>query len=104
MWYDGSTTDIKIDEVIPETYSLKQNYPNPFNPSTTIEYSVSEPSQIKIIVYNILGSEIATLVNEYKSSGTYREIFNAKNLTSGNYIIRLQAGSFSEVRKMTLLK
>lgn len=99
----------------PSSFSLSQNYPNPFNPSTTIKYSVplnvkSQTSDVKLIVYDILGNEVATLVNERKAPGIYEVNFSAGssgdagNLASGIYIYRLTTGSFIESRKMLLLK
>lgn len=89
---------------IPDKFGLLQNYPNPFNPSTRIQYQVSGISQVTLKVYNILGNEIATLVDEYKPAGTYVVNFNAANLPSGMYFYRLQAGNFAETKQMLLLK
>ena len=85
-------------------YSLNQNYPNPFNPSTNINYSLLENQQVTLKVYDILGNEVATLVNEAKQPGKYSVNFNASNLASGTYIYCLTAGSFSQVKKMILIK
>ncbi len=85
-------------------YSLAQNYPNPFNPSTKISYSIKEDGFITLKVYDILGVEIATLVNEQKTAGDYEAEFNAANLPSGMYIYKLQSGSFTDVKKMLLTK
>jgi len=90
--------------VYPTEYALSQNYPNPFNPSTTIKYSVPELSFVTIKFYDVLGSEVATLVNEEKPVGTYEVNWNATNLPSGVYFYRLQAGDFVQTRKMILLK
>ena len=106
----GITTDISnIKPNIITEYNLMQNYPNPFNPTTTIKYAIpnnskSEMLNVKLIVYNILGSEVATLVNQRQSSGNYSVTFDASNLTSGIYFYRLQNGSFVETKKMVLLK
>jgi len=89
---------------LPLTFKLEQNYPNPFNPTTTIKYSIPKQSYVTLKVYNILGSEIKTLVNEEKSAGNYQVKFNAANLPSGVYFYRIQAGSFNQVRKMLLIK
>ena len=86
------------------TFSLSQNYPNPFNPSTKISYSIKEEGLVTLKVYDILGKEIATLINENKPAGTYEAEFNASQLPSGMYIYKLQAGSFSDVKKMLLTK
>lgn len=97
-----------VDElaVLPNEFILSQNYPNPFNPSTSIQYQVSRSSNVSLKVFDILGNEIATLVNEEKEPGIYRKEFNAfdYNLASGIYLYRLQAGSFVETRKMILMK
>jgi hypothetical protein len=85
-------------------YKLIQNYPNPFNPSTKISYSIKEDGFVTLKVYDILGVEIATLVNEQKTAGTYEADFNAANLPSGMYVYKLQSGSFTDVKKMLLTK
>jgi len=87
-----------------DSYELYQNYPNPFNPSTKIEYRISDRSFVSLKVYNILGDEVATLVNEEKSSGVYNVNFDAAGLSSGMYLYKLQAGSFVEMKKMILLR
>lgn len=101
------TTDVKeerISNIIPDKFNLSQNYPNPFNPSTRISFAVVEPTNVKLAVYNILGQQVALLVNDFKSSGTYEVNFDASNLSSGIYIYTLEAGSTSISKKMTLLK
>jgi len=85
-------------------YILEQNYPNPFNPSTTIKYSIPTSSFAQLKVYDVLGNEVATLVNEEKHAGTYEVKFNAEVLTSGMYFYKLNAGSFISTKKMLLLK
>jgi len=85
-------------------YQLSQNYPNPFNPSTKIKYSVLHTSNVVIKVFDILGNETETLVNEEKSAGNYNIEFNASNLPSGVYFYRLQAGDFIQTKKMILMK
>lgn len=89
---------------IPTEYKLTQNYPNPFNPSTVIEYSIVNPEFVTLKVYDILGREVATLVNEMKNPGKYSVRFDASNLSSGIYIYRLQTDSYTAVRKMILQK
>jgi len=88
----------------PAGFKLKQNYPNPFNPITKINYSVPRTSLIKINIYDILGNEIAALVNEEKSAGNYEIEFNGSNLSSGIYFYRMQAGTFSDTKKFILMK
>lgn len=88
----------------PKQYSLSQNYPNPFNPSTTIKYSIQAPGLVKIKVFNILGAEVATLVNEIQTVGDHQVNFNASNLSSGVYFYSIESGSFRNVKKMVFLK
>lgn len=89
---------------IPKEYSLSQNYPNPFNPTTSIKYSIPFESLVELKIFNILGQEISTLVNEQKPAGNYEVKFDASVLPSGVYFYRLQAGDFVQTRKMILLK
>jgi hypothetical protein len=89
---------------LPEEFILLQNYPNPFNPSTKINYAVPQQSQVLIKVFDVLGNEIETLVNEEKPVGTYEVAWYAKNLPSGIYFYRLRAGDFIETKKMVFLK
>jgi photosystem II stability/assembly factor-like uncharacterized protein len=106
--YDGSFEYSKTIEVLvsylPDKYSLYQNYPNPFNPVTLIKYQVPEASMVSIKVYDVIGREIAVLVNEVKNAGNYQVSFNSANLASGVYFYKMVAGDFSSVRKMNLLK
>lgn len=88
----------------PDKFSLSQNYPNPFNPITIIRYSITENSFTTLKVYDLLGNEAATLVNERQNAGSYSIDFNASNLSSGIYFYKLQAGDFVETKRMTLIK
>jgi hypothetical protein len=88
----------------PSDYSLKQNYPNPFNPSTKIAYQIPKSGHVTLKVYNALGKEVATLVNEDKSVGKYTLDFNGQGLSSGIYFYSIHSGSFFETKKMMLLK
>jgi hypothetical protein len=92
------------DLIIPERFILSQNYPNPFNPSTTINFSVPSSEFVRLKVYDILGNEVATLVNEEKPTGSYEVNFDASSLSTGVYFYKLQAGSFIETKKMILLR
>jgi 5'-nucleotidase/UDP-sugar diphosphatase len=92
------------ESVQPTTFALEQNYPNPFNPSTTISYSISEAGNVDLKVYDILGNEVITLVNETKSPGNYAVVFDATSLASGIYIYVLKSHNFVQTRKMLLLK
>jgi hypothetical protein len=94
----------KISEVIPLSYSLKQNFPNPFNPSTNIRYDIPRSGYIRLIVYDALGREVETLVNEKQSAGVYEVTFNGNNLTSGIYIYKLITDEYSETKKMLMIK
>ncbi|MHB8338621.1 MAG: T9SS type A sorting domain-containing protein [Ignavibacteriaceae bacterium] len=85
-------------------YTLEQNYSNPFNPVTTINYTVPEKGFVTIKVYDLLGKEVASLVNEEKNSGSYSAEFNGSKLSSGVYFYRMQAGSFVETKKLILMK
>ena len=89
---------------VPKEYQLEQNYPNPFNPSTTIKFTISDLRFTTLKVYDLLGREIATLVNEEKPVGSYEVKLDATSLPSGIYFYRLQAGSFVETKKMVLMK
>ena len=94
----------KISTEIPEKYSLSQNYPNPFNPETNIEFTLPKTSFIKITVFDIAGKEVETLVNERLQSGTYKANWNASAYTSGVYFYKLVTDSYSETKKMVLIK
>ena len=106
-WYHSKSaivTSIEKELPIPSYYSLHQNYPNPFNPITTIKYQIPELSFVTLKVYDVLGNEILTLVNEEKPIGTYEITWYVGNLPSGVYFYQLKAGSFIETKKMVLLK
>jgi photosystem II stability/assembly factor-like uncharacterized protein len=105
--YDGSfefSDIVEVEILSPIEFSLSQNYPNPFNPTTTIQYSIPESGNVKLIVYNSLGEQVSTLVNDFKESGNYQVEFDATNLSSGIYYYSLQINSFVETRKMILLR
>ena len=104
IYRPDSTTSVNSDMILPVETNLYQNYPNPFNPSTKISYSIKEEGLVTLKVYDVLGKEVATLVNENKSTGNYEAEFNASQLSSGMYIYKLQAGSFTAVKKMLLTK
>jgi len=111
LWADPSlklkydiTTSVEEDNVIPTEFVLFQNYPNPFNPSTKIKFVIPKSSFVNLKVYNVLGIEAATLVNQERPAGNYEVEFNATDLPSGVYFYRLQAGDFIETKKMILLR
>jgi photosystem II stability/assembly factor-like uncharacterized protein len=99
-----SIVSVAENTEIPSEYNLYQNYPNPFNPTTTIKYSVKEAGMVTLTVYDILGKEITTLVNELKSPGEYSVSFDASSLPSGVYIYTIRAGTFNASRKLVLVK
>ncbi|GMV00020.1 MAG: hypothetical protein AMXMBFR51_27520 [Ignavibacteriota bacterium] len=105
--FDGTVTyseEVKVEVEIPLVYSLEQNYPNPFNPSTTIKYSLSEDGFVKLSVYNLLGEEVTTLVNNEQKAGRYEVNFDASKLASGIYMYRLESNNFLSIKKMILIK
>lgn len=102
--YASLTGIIDITSGIPQSYSLIQNYPNPFNPSTKIEFSLPQSENVTLKIFNLLGQEVATLVNENMGAGTYRVDFDASKLSSGLYIYKIEAGSFTSSKKMMFLK
>ena len=108
----GSTSTVinvaGIDEELvgltPETFALYNNYPNPFNPATKIRFAIPQSTFTVLKVYSILGEEVASLVNELKTPGIYEINFDGTDLASGTYLYKLQAGDFSETKKMIVLK
>ncbi|MCU0372977.1 MAG: T9SS type A sorting domain-containing protein [Ignavibacteria bacterium] len=117
MWVgiSGSTKKLYYDkylltgikekkEPVPASYSLSQNYPNPFNPATKIDFSIPQNAFVTVKVYDILGKEVSVLVNKYMIRGTYSIDFNGENLTSGVYFYKITSGSFTDTKKMMLLK
>lgn len=101
-----TVTSVRNDEeeILPSEYALFQNFPNPFNPSTQIKYAIPNGTNVKLKVFDILGKEIITLVNGYKNAGTYEVQFDASNLPSGVYLYRLETESFSQTKKLMLIK
>jgi hypothetical protein len=104
--YDGKFEfSSQVDVVVtPKEFSLEQNYPNPFNPTTTIAYSIPTSGNVKLTIFNVIGSKVATLVNEYKPAGNYSIQFNGTNLASGIYLYRLESGAYTSTKKLILLK
>lgn len=101
---DISVTDIGENASNPILYKLYDNYPNPFNPSTKIKFSIPSSEFVTLKVYEVLGSEVATLINEEKPAGNFEITWNAESVPSGVYFYTLQAGNFVESRKMILMK
>jgi hypothetical protein len=97
-------TEVENEKETPSSFYLEQNYPNPFNPSTVISYQLPVSSDITIKVFDVLGNEIATLVNEFKAAGKYEVAFNSERLVSGVYFYQFKAGNYINTKKMILLK
>jgi|GEM_PF-585181 len=102
-WIGGMSAGVD-DEILPLTFALHQNYPNPFNPITNIQFTIPEPSDVKLRIFNVLGKEVDVLVNETLPVGHHRILWNPKNISSGVYFYKIEAGSFIKTRKMILLK
>ena len=104
-WSEAELTSVNPAHAYhPTAFSLSQNYPNPFNPQTAIRYQVSGVTDVKLVVYDLLGREVATLVNEKKTVGSHEVSFDGAGLASGVYFYRLTAGTFVQSRKMLMLK
>ncbi len=107
-WIGDTTHTVGIDEhditTVANVYSLSQNYPNPFNPTTMINYSLAKSGLVRIDIYNVLGQKVETLVDKKKSAGNHSIIWNGKNMSSGVYFYRIQAGDFNRTKKMLLVK
>ncbi len=101
---DSIVTNVESQQSVPTQFTLYQNYPNPFNPTTVISYQLPVSSNVSIKVYDLLGREVAVLVDEYKSAGRYKVEFNAFSLASGVYYYQLKSGSFINSKKMILMR
>jgi hypothetical protein len=105
--FDGSfeySNEVELTNILPAAFSLEQNYPNPFNPSTTINFSLPQAETVTLKIYNILGSEVAVLLNQNIEAGSYNVEFDARDLSSGIYFYELKAGNFNQIKKMNLIK
>jgi hypothetical protein len=105
--FDGSfsySNEVNAEVISPVQFELAQNYPNPFNPGSTIKFSIPQSSNVTLKIFNTLGQEVKTLLNQNMESGVYTINFDAGELNSGIYFYKLDAGQYSEVRKMTLIK
>ncbi|HAX48320.1 MAG TPA: T9SS type A sorting domain-containing protein [Ignavibacteria bacterium] len=100
----GETIEMNSELTTPGSFILHQNYPNPFNPATSIRFDLTQSSNVRLAVYDMLGREINVLVNQNLTAGTHNITFNASNLSSGVYFYKLEAGSFRDIKKMTLVK
>lgn len=103
-YYVSEISGVDDEQKIPFIFELSQNYPNPFNPETNITFSLPDESHVKLRVFNILGQEVASLINEVRNAGVHTIKFNASNLVSGMYIYKIEAGDFVQVKKMLLMK
>ncbi|HPS65567.1 MAG TPA: T9SS type A sorting domain-containing protein, partial [Ignavibacteria bacterium] len=104
-WYNSHPIGIKkIGEVVPVKYQLYQNYPNPFNPATIIKFDIPKSDFVTIDIYDITGKLVSSLLNEYKTSGTYEIKFEAANLASGVYFCKMSSNAFSDVKRMVFIK
>jgi len=99
-----SAKPLHVINQIPLTNKLYNNYPNPFNPTTKIKYEINKDADVKIVIYNILGQVVKSLVNEFKKAGSYNAIFDGSNIASGVYFYRIEAGDFVQAKKMVLVK
>ena len=106
VYYDSENLPTGITNIngIASSYSLSQNFPNPFNPTTTMKFSIPKDGLVKLVVYDLLGKEVATLVNDEQTKGTYEVTFDATKLNSGVYFYKITSGDFSEIKKMMLVK
>ena len=107
FWYGLEEVVTRVEETqetVPTEFKLVQNYPNPFNPTTTIQYSIASATHVTLRVYDMLGREVATLVDEEMQPGSYQTTFSAAELPSGLYFYRIQAADFQQVRKLTVVK
>lgn len=100
----SKVVEVNINSNTVNQFELAQNYPNPFNPTTAIKFNLPEGGNVKLSVYNLLGQEVATLVNGFKEAGSHTVNFDASNLNSGIYLYKIQANGFTQTRKMTLIK
>ncbi len=100
----GGVVSVPSGDVTPVQFTLEQNYPNPFNPSTTINYSVPEQTNVKIVIYDAIGNQVDVLFDGQNAPGNYSVKWNAGNLASGIYFYKMQTDKFSEVKKMLLMK
>jgi hypothetical protein len=104
VWKKNINLNLTRDQFTPSNFELTQNYPNPFNPSTTIRYSLPKSGMVSLKIYDILGKEVKTLLNENKEAGYHQITFDAGNLASGIYFYTLKAGNFVSTKKLTLMK
>ena len=106
VYKEGGIVSVKelANKSLPEVYTLFQNYPNPFNPTTNISFILPSKLFVSLKIFDVIGREVATIVSEEMSAGSYSKQWNAANISSGIYFYRLQAGSFTETKKLVLLR
>ena len=105
--FDGTfaySPEVEVEVSLPLEYSLEQNFPNPFNPTTTIRYAIPEDNFVSIKLYDVLGNEVISLVNEQQQAGRYEMLFNASSIASGVYYYQITSGNFNQTRKLVLMK
>ncbi len=105
--FDGTfvySSEVEVDVAVVTSFALDQNFPNPFNPSTSISYRLPEASDVVVKIYDVMGNEVATLVNGRQDAGAHQVVFDAAKLSSGSYIYSIKAGNFSATKKMILMK
>ena len=103
-WAEDWVLDAGNDGQVVTNYSLSQNYPNPFNPTTQIHYSIEKSGNVSLKVYDVLGRQVAELVNTNQAPGQYTVNFNGESFASGVYLFKIESGSFTETKKMILMK
>ncbi|MBK8550226.1 MAG: T9SS type A sorting domain-containing protein [Ignavibacteria bacterium] len=101
---NGGLTSAGEFTSVPSSFILEQNFPNPFNPVTVIRYALAQSNFVTLKIYDVLGKEVLTLVNEKQHAGNYEIEFNAENFFSGVYFYKIEAGDFSDVKRMLLIK
>ncbi len=108
FWYAVQSSTVtsveRIDDMIPHEFRLDQNFPNPFNPSTTIKFAIPQQAHVVLIVYDLMGRVVTTLIDEQLAPGEYTAAFDAGSIASGMYLYRIKAGSHVTTRRMILLK
>lgn len=104
LYYQNVMVNIAEEDILPIEFKLEQNYPNPFNPSTIIKFGIPERSIVLIKIYDVLGSEVTTLLNQEMEKGWYELNFNGGDYSSGIYIYRMQAGNYISTKKMLMIK